>query len=142
MQLCSSLSSTFTPLGHALHQWLESACVCVGREFVLCTAVFSQGPCTSVCCMVSKPSEDCEKHMCKELLKEKLSSVVSSYLSEKVKVKVTQSCLTLCNPMDQTVHGILQARKLEWGAFPFSRGSSQPRDRTQVSCITVVFFTS
>ena len=40
---------------------------------------------------------------------------------------------TLWDPMDYTVHGILQARKLEWVAFPFSRGSSQPRDRTQVS---------
>ena len=37
--------------------------------------------------------------------------------------------------MDDTVHGILQARILEWIAFPFSRGSSQPRDQTQVSCI-------
>ena len=43
-------------------------------------------------------------------------------------VKVTQSCPTLCNPMDCTVHGILQDRILEWVAFPFSRGSSQPRD--------------
>ena len=43
-----------------------------------------------------------------------------------VKVKVTQFCLTLCNPMDYTVSGILQARKLEWVAFPFSTGSSQP----------------
>jgi len=39
--------------------------------------------------------------------------------------------------MDYTLHGILQARTLEWGAIPFSRGSSQPRDRTQVSCIAV-----
>ena len=39
-------------------------------------------------------------------------------------------------------HGIAQARTLEWGAFPFSRGSSQPRDRTQVSCIAGGFFTS
>ena len=43
-------------------------------------------------------------------------------------VKVTQSCLTLCDPMDYTVHRILQARILEWVAFPFSRGFSQPRD--------------
>ena len=50
-------------------------------------------------------------------------------------VKFTQSCPTLCNPMDYTVHGILQARTLEWRAFPFSGGSSQPRDRTRVSCI-------
>ena len=40
-------------------------------------------------------------------------------------VKVAQSCPTLCNPMDYTVHGILQARILEWVAFPFSRVSSQ-----------------
>ena len=43
-------------------------------------------------------------------------------------VKVAQLCLILCNPMDYTVHGILQARILEWVAVPFSRGSSQPRD--------------
>ena len=55
------------------------------------------------------------------------------------KVKVTQSCPILCNPMD---HGIPQARILEWVAFPFSRGSSQPRDGTQVSRIAGEFFTS
>ena len=57
------------------------------------------------------------------------------------KVKVAQSCLTLCDPMDYTVHGILQAMILEWVAFPCPRGSSQPRDRTQVSCIAGRFFT-
>ena len=59
-----------------------------------------------------------------------------------VKVKVAQLCLTLCDPMDYTVHGILQARILEWVAFLFSRASSQLRDRTQVSCIAGGFFTS
>ena len=44
--------------------------------------------------------------------------------------------------MDYTAHGILQARMLEWVAFPFSRGSSQPRDQTQVSRIAGRFFTS
>jgi len=44
--------------------------------------------------------------------------------------------------MDYTVHGILQARILEWVAFPFSRGSSQPRDWTQVSHIAGGFFSS
>ena len=44
-----------------------------------------------------------------------------------MKVKVAQLRLTLCDLMDYTVHGILQARILEWAAFPFSRGSSQPR---------------
>ena len=46
----------------------------------------------------------------------------------KVKVKVAQSCLTLCNPRDYTVHGILRARILEYVASLFSRESSQPRD--------------
>ena len=59
-----------------------------------------------------------------------------------LKVKVTQSCPTLCDPMDLTVCGILQARILEWVAFPFSRGSSQPRNRTGVSCIAGGFFTN
>ena len=44
------------------------------------------------------------------------------------KVKVTQSCPALCDPTDHTVPGILQARILEWVAFSFSRGSSQPRN--------------
>ena len=50
-------------------------------------------------------------------------------------MKVTQSCPAICNPTDYTVHGILQARILERVACPFSRGSSQPRDQTQVSRI-------
>ena len=48
----------------------------------------------------------------------------------------------LCDPVDYTVHGVLQARILEWVAFPFSRGSSQPRGRTQISHIAGGFFTS
>ena len=43
-------------------------------------------------------------------------------------VKAAQSCLILCDLMDYKAHGILQARILGWVAFPFSRGSSQPRD--------------
>ena len=62
-------------------------------------------------------------------------------------VKDSQSCPTPCDPKDcsspgSSVHGILQTRILEWVAFPFSRGSSQPRDQTQVSCIAGGFFTS
>ena len=53
-----------------------------------------------------------------------------------------QSRLTLCDPIDCIVHGILQARILEWVAFPFSRGSSQPRDPTEVSLIAGGFFSS
>ena len=59
---------------------------------------------------------------------------------------VSQSCPTLCNPMNcgppgSYVHGILQARILEWVAMPSSRASPQLRDRTQVSLITGGFFT-
>ena len=57
-------------------------------------------------------------------------------------MEVTRSLLTLCDPMDYTVHGILQARILECVAIPFSKGSSQPRDQTQVSLIAGRFFTS
>ena len=60
----------------------------------------------------------------------------------KVKVKGSQSCPTLCNPMDCTVHRILQSRILEWVAFPFSRGSSWPRDQIQVSRTAGRLFTS
>ena len=66
--------------------------------------------------------------------------------AEKVKVLVAQWCPTICNPMDcslpgSSVHGILQARMLEWGAAPFSRGSSWLRDWTQISHTAGSFFT-
>ena len=69
----------------------------------------------------------------------------SLYYAIKVKVKVAQLCPTHCNPMDcslrcSSVHGI-PGQTLEWVAIPFSRGSSQPRDRTQVSLIADRFFT-
>ena len=68
---------------------------------------------------------------------------VTKTLSSQCRGKwVTQSCPILCDPMDYTVCGILQARLLEWVAFPFSRGSSQPKDWTLVSRITHRFFTS
>ena len=65
-----------------------------------------------------------------------------------IHAKLLQSCLTPCNPMDcsppgPSVHGILQARILEWVAMPSSRGSSPPRDRTHISydsCIAGRFF--
>ena len=57
-------------------------------------------------------------------------------------LKVAQLCPALCNPMDYTVQGILQARILEWEAFSLSRESSQPRAQTQVSRIACRLFTS
>ena len=59
-------------------------------------------------------------------------------LSCSMKVKVAQLCPTLCDPMDYIIHGVLQARILEWVAFPFSRGSTA----LQVFCIAGRFFTS
>ena len=73
--------------------------------------------------------------MCKQTSKIKQTI----YLLHKL-VLVTQLCPTLCDPMDcclpgSSVHGILQARIQEWVAIPFSRGPSQPRDRTRVSTL-------
>ena len=68
-------------------------------------------------------------------------NIYSSFLNS-VKVNFSQSCLTLWDPTDYTVHGILQASILEWVGFSFSRGSSQPRNRTGISCIAGRFFTS
>ena len=63
-----------------------------------------------------------------------------------VEVKVAQSCPTICDPMDcslpdSSVHGVLQAKILEWVTIPFSRESSKPRDQSHVSCIAGGFFT-
>ena len=67
-------------------------------------------------------------------------------ISSESESEVAQSCLTLCDPMDRSlsgssVHGIFQARVLEWIAISFSRRSSHPRNRTQVSCIAGRRFT-
>ena len=81
----------------------------------------------------------------------KNTGVGCHFLLQCMKVKseseVAQSCLTLHDPMDCTlpgssVRGIFQARVLEWGAIAFSRGSSRPRDQTQVSCIVGRCFTT
>ena len=79
-----------------------------------------------------------------------LSSVVFSFVCFGTVLlllsEVAQSCLTICDPMDcslpgSSVHGILQARILKWVAISFCRGSSQVRDRTQVSCFVGRRFT-
>ena len=65
----------------------------------------------------------------------------------KMKMQVAQSCPTLCDPVDynqpgSSVHGVLQASILEWVAVPFSKVSSQPRGRTQVSRLAGRFLTT
>ena len=77
----------------------------------------------------------------------KLQTPGSALSMAKVKVIVSQSCSTLADPMDcrppgSSVQEILQAGIQEWVAIPFSRGSSGPRGRTQVSHITGRFFTA
>ena len=87
------------------------------------------------------------------LLKQYLRKVIRTYYGEKthrvacrlqynlVNYK-KELCPALYGLLDYTVHGIFQGRILEWVAFPFSRGSSQPRDWTQVSLIAGKFFNS
>ena len=76
-----------------------------------------------------------------------LLSLSSVHLHKEIKQSgAAQSCPTLCDPMDynlpdSSVHGIFQARVLEWVAIPFSRGSSQPRARKWVSHIVGRLFT-
>ena len=59
-----------------------------------------------------------------------------------MKLKGAQLCMTHCNLMNCVVHGILHTWILEWVAFPFSRGSSQPKNQIRVSCIAGGIFTS
>ena len=73
-------------------------------------------------------------------------SILKTIYDSESESEVTQSCPTLCDPMDcslpgSSVHRIFQARVLEWVASSFSRASSQPRDRTQVSCTAGRCFT-
>ena len=75
-----------------------------------------------------------------------IKEMIDIWACRKVKVLNTDSCLTLCNPMDcslpgSSVHGMLQARTLEWVAISSSKGSSQPRDQTQVSSTAGRVFT-
>ena len=84
-------------------------------------------------------SFDSNEHI---LLTASSNRLVFSFFILWSEVKVAQSCPTLCNPVDYTGHGILQARILAWAAVLFSRGSSQPRDQTQISCAAGRFFTS
>ena len=74
-------------------------------------------------------------------VKDKLKGTLSK---GKVKVKVAQLCLTLCDPMDFTVHGILQARILEWVAFPFSKGISptQGSNPGLLHCRQILYYLS
>ena len=102
--------------------WLSLSC---GNMTLISVSVFTRHspyPCVSLCVQTSPLYED------------------TYYMLE------AQSCPTLCKPIDCSplgffVHGILQARILEWMAIPCSRESSWPRDRTQISYVAGIFFT-
>ena len=86
------------------------------------------------------------KELCAHTSKDIYKDVHSNIIHTESEVLVAQSCPTLCDPIEcslpgSSVHGILQARILEWVAILFSRGSSQPRDWTHDSCIAGGFFT-
>ena len=107
---------------------------------VLMSALTDDGSCLTHHCM---PGSQHSSSMVGCLLNWWVNKWMDGWIRmRKLKVKVAQSCLTLCDPMDYTFHGILQASILEWVAFPFSKESSQSRDRTQVSFIADGFFTS
>ena len=77
-----------------------------------------------------------------ELRRRLNNGLSSSYREFSILKSESRSVVTLCDPMDYTVRGILQAKILEWVAFPFCRLSSQPRDQTQVLGIVSGFFTN
>jgi len=116
------------------------------------TILIRQRICCSITILVNTSSESKEKQTWKCTVCQRVHFVVAVCLCVVcvmcvcVCVLVAQSYPTLCDPMDRSppgssVHGILQARILEWTAIPFSRGSSWPRNQTQVSCTAGRFFT-
>ena len=134
---CSSPSSSHPPLPllrpnvQSLHLCL---CSCSGNRFI----------CTIFLGAQYKKNKEHNQNMGR---RPKQTSLQIRHTDGQVKVKVLviQLCPTLCHlmdcsPPDSSVHGILQARILVWVAVSFSRGSSQSRDRTQVSCIVGRFF--
>ena len=87
--------------------------------------------------LYTRPGADCgldyELLIAKFRLKLKKVGKTTRLFKRKKESEVTQSCPTLCDPMDcslpgSSIHGIFQARVLEWVAISFSRGSSRPRD--------------
>ena len=121
----SSLCRSFKPL-HRLHVQLAGSTSCVTRGgFLACD-----------------PPRSLAVILGPQLIRAVLSQeeLSASCLLSFLCVLSLQSCPALCDPTDRSppgnsVHGIVEARLLEWVAMPFSRGSSQPRYRTQVSCI-------
>ena len=128
--------------------WTADMCVCV------CVCIY-MGICVNVVClcvnvncvsMTERVYRLCVEKTKAFPVRHNLKKILLLDLRMKVRVLVTSSCLTLCDPLDcsppgSSVRGILQARIPEWLAIPFPRRSSWPRDRNPVSCIAGRFFT-
>ena len=102
--------------------------------------------CHHIHCITNSNLQNCSMHIILFPNFPILVPIVFFQYNSHSEVKVSQLCLTLSDPIDYTVHGILQARILDWLVLPSSRGSSQPRDprdRTQgFNCLAGGFFTS
>ena len=127
-------------------------CVCVLRSLYLCIWVsVSVYICVSVCvsiwaCVYMSVYTYVCVCLCICVICVCICVCVRTGVFVYVNMLVAQSCWTLCKSVDSSppgssVHGILQVKILQWVAIPFSRGSSQPRDGTWVSCIAGRFFT-
>ena len=135
--------------------WGSWACVSTTALLLLLSGVFKQCTCLPACQYPCMPlSHVCINCLALQALDFAILKIyyASNYINSpfavtvvKVKMSVAQLCLTLCDPVDcsppgPSVHGILQARILEWVALSSSRGSSWPRNPTQVSHIAGRFF--
>ena len=123
-------------------QWEDRSLTSINTHQQRCLITMAYLPNTSTTFLLARP-----QHIKTFLpfVSAEVSSISLLYL-KKEKSEVAQSCPTVCNPVDCSlpgfsIHGILQARILEWGAISFSRGSFQPKDRTWVSCIAGRRFT-
>ena len=126
----------FSRVSSQTRDWTQVSCI--GRRVLYCWATGGNPDKKSVRCQGDIQVILSIRYLTLKALK----GLTTSHWLYKVKVKVTQSCPALCNPMAWIVHGILQAKILEWVAIPFSRGSSQRRDQNQVFHIAGGFFTS
>ena len=105
------------------------------RKHIFVTSLWSMG---LIWERIDKESK--EKELTKRAKRKNWPMLVTSLQIVKWKSLSRVRGRTLCDPVDYTVHGILQARILEWVAYPFSNESSRPRNQTRVSCLAGGFF--
>ena len=118
-----------------LHTTIYLLCIDTNKELLYSTGNYIQ-----YFVITYKKKFGKNMHMCVYINHVAIHLKLTEHCKSAMLVLVTQSCPTLCDPLDysppgSSVYGILQARILEWDASPFSRGSSQPRDQTWVSWI-------